>query len=450
MPARRTSRDAEILQSYRNRISGGVSYILRPFARLEMFVMPRSLDRRALLRAGGVCLSLPLLDAMRPALAAEKAAELPRRMICIETNMGILPQFFFPEKAGHDYELTPYLQKLEAQRDNVTVLSGVSHPGVTGGHAAEKCFITGTPHPERGGFRNWVSLDQYAAELVGNRTRFPSLVLANTTEGSTLSYTRSGAPIPSERSPKKLFQKLFVQGKPEEVAANVEALQQGRSLLDFVGEQSKRLSRSLSRGDQQRMDQYFTAVRDLEQRLAASESWEYKPKPVVKATPPEDVDEPKAFVQRTRLFFDVMKLALETDSSRIMSFFIDTTVIHNITHHGNRPEVLAELRGHEEGQFDALGGFLKALAESKEEGQPLLDRTMILYGTCMGSANSHSNVNLPVLLAGGGFKHGQHLAFDQQNNYPLTNLFVSMLQRLGIETDEFSTGKGTFRGLEMA
>jgi hypothetical protein len=412
--------------------------------------MPRSLSRRALLRASGVCLALPLLDAMKPAFAAEPAAEVPRRMICIETNMGILPQFFFPEKAGRDYELTPYLQKLAAQRNDFTVLSGVSHPGVTGGHAAEKCFITGTPHPERGGFRNWVSLDQYAAELVGNRTRFPSLVLANTTEGSTMSYTRSGAPIPSERSPKKLFQKLFVQGKPEEVAANVEALKDGRSLLDFVGDQSKRLNRSLSKGDQQRLDQYLTAVRDLEQRLAASETWEYKPKPVVTAKAPEDVDDPKAFVQRTRLFYDVMKLALETDSSRIMSLFIDTTVIHNITHHGNRPEVLAELRGHEEGQFDALGGFFKALAESKEEGQSLLDRTMILYGTCMGSANSHSNVNLPTLLAGGGFKHGQHLAFDQVNNYPLTNLFVSMLQRLGIETDEFSTGKGTLRGLEMA
>jgi hypothetical protein len=408
------------------------------------------LHRRALLRAGGVCVALPLLDAMQPAFAAEQPAAVPRRMICIETNMGILPQFFFPEKAGRDYELSPYLQKLAANRNDFTVFSGVSHPGVAGGHAAEKCFLTGTPHPERGGFRNWVSLDQYAAELIGNKTRFPSLVLANTTEGSTLSYTRSGAPIPSERSPKKLFQKLFVQGKPEEVAANVEALKEGRSLLDFVGEQSKRLNRSLSKGDQQRVDRYFTAVRDLEQRLAASESWEYKPKPVVNAKPPEDIDEPKAFVQRSRLFFDVMKLALETDSSRIMSFFIDTTVIHNITHHGNRPEVLAELRGHEEGHFDALGGFLKALAESKEEGQSLLDRTQIVYGTCMGSANSHSNVNLPVLLAGGGFKHGQHLAFDQQNNYPLTNLFVSMLQRLGIETDEFSTGKGTFRGLEMA
>src|SRR5262245_29220579 len=225
------------------------------------------LNRRALLRARGVCLGLPLLDAMQPAFAAETPASIPRRMISIETNMGILPQFFFPEKAGREYEPTPYLEKLAGNRGDFTVFSGVSHPGVTGGHAAERCFATGTPHPERGGFRNWVSLDQFAAEQIGNRTRYPSLVLAMSSEGSTLSYTRSGAPIPSERSPKKLFQRLFVQGKPEEVAANVEALRQGRSMLDFVGEQSRRLNRSLSKADQQRMDEYFTSVRELEQRL---------------------------------------------------------------------------------------------------------------------------------------------------------------------------------------
>jgi hypothetical protein len=407
------------------------------------------LSRRTFLRGAGVALALPLLDAMVPVRAAAAAA-VPRRMIAIQTNMGILPQFFFPAKSGRDYEPTPYLKKLAANRNDVTVLSGVSHPGVDGAHAAEKCFLTGAPHPGAGGFRNWISIDQYAAEHIGNFTRYPSLVLANSNEGATLSYTRSGAPIPSEKSPKKLFQKLFVQGKPEEVAANVESLKQGRSLLDFVGDESRRLNRSLSKGDQQRMDQYFTAVRDLEQRLKSSESWEHKPKPVVKAQPPEDIDEAIKFVERSRLFFDVMKLALETDSTRLISLFIDTTVIHNITHHGNRPEVLEDLRRHEEAQFDALGGFLRALTELKEEGRPLLDRTMVLYGTCMGSANSHSNVNLPVLLAGGGFKHGSHLAFDQNNNYPLTNLFVSMLQRLGIETNEFSTGKGTLRGLEMA
>ncbi|GDY22921.1 hypothetical protein LBMAG56_42680 [Verrucomicrobiota bacterium] len=412
-----------------------------------------ALSRRTFLRGAGVCVALPLLDAMVPAILTPSVraaqSKIPRRMVAIETNMGILPQFFFPEKPGRDYAPSPYLERLAAHRAQMTVFSGTSHPGVTGAHAAEKCFLTGTPHPERGGFRNWVSLDQFAAEQVGNHTRYPSLVLAMSSEGQTLSYTRSGAPIPAEKSPKKLFQKLFLQGNAKEVAANVESLKQGRSLLDFVGDQSKRLNRSLSPADRVRMDQYYTSVRELEQRLHSSEEWEYKPKPVVTAKAPDDIDDAKEFVAKTRLMFEVMKLALETDSTRIISLFIDTVVIHNITHHGNRPEVLAELRGHEEKQFDALNGFLTALAGTKEEGQSLLDRTMVLYGTPMGSANSHSNVNLPALLAGGGFRHGQHLAFDTVNNYPLTNLFVSMLQRLGVETDKFSTAKGTMRGLEM-
>lgn len=396
-------------------------------------------------------MALPMLEAMRPALGAvTNVSAAPRRMVAIETNMGIMPQFFFPEKPGRDYELSPYLTKLADHRQNMTVFSGVSLPGVTGGHTAERCFLTGTPHPERGGFRNGISLDQFVAEQIGSATRYPSLSLAVSNEGKTLSYTRSGAPIAAQGSPRKLFEKLFVQGKPSEVEANVEALRQGRSMLDFVGEQSKELSRSLSKGDQHRMDQYFTSVRELEQRLHSSEAWEHKPKPVVKAKPPEDIDDAREFVQRTRLTLDVVKLALETDSTRVVTFFIDTTVIHNITHHGNRPEIVSQLRAHEEGQFDALRGFLNQLTETKEEGQPLLDRTMVLYGTCMGSANSHSNVNLPVLLAGGGFKHGQHLGFDKANNYPLTNLYVSMLQRMGIEAGEFSTGKSTMKGLEFA
>src|SRR5436305_5004352 len=409
---------------------------------------PRPLSRRTFLRGAGVALALPLLDAMRPAVAAGKA-DVPRRMVCVETNMGILPQFFFPEKAGKDYAPTPYLERLSKYRNQLTVFSGVSHPGVTGGHAAEKCFLTGTPHPERGGFRNWVSIDQFAAEQIGNRTRFGSLVLGCGNEGQTLSYTRSGAPIPIERSPRKLFEKLFVQGRPDEVAAKLEALRQGRSTLDFVGDQAKRLNQSLSPADRQRLDQYFTSVRDLEQRLASAAEWERKPRPKVADAPPVDVPDGREFARQMKVLFDVIRLALVTDSSRLVTLFVDTTVIQNITHHGNRPEVLAELRAKEEGQFDSLAGLLGSLAGTKEEGDTLLDRTMVLYGTCMGSANSHSNYNLPVLLAGGGFRHGQHLAFDTKNNHPLTNLYVSMLQRLGIETREFSTGKGTMRGLEM-
>jgi hypothetical protein len=408
-----------------------------------------AISRRTLLRATGVTLALPLLDAMRPAFAAD-VTESPRRLVAIQTNMGILPQYFFPEKAGTDYKASPYLERLAKHREKMTVFSGVSLPGVTGAHAAERCFLTGTPHPERGGFRNGVSLDQFAAEQVGNQTRFPSLVLAMTNENATLSYTRSGAPIPAEKSPRKLFERLFVQGRPDEIETRVESLRQGRSTLDFVGDQSRRLNKKLSSVDQRRMDQYLTAVRELERRLHSSEEWEYRAKPKVDAKAPGENNDARQFVERSQMMFDVMKLALQTDSSRIASLFIDTTVIHNITHHGNRPEVLAELRGHEERQFDALNGFLTSLNDTQEEDATLLDRTMVLYGTCMGSANSHSNVNLPALLAGGGFKHGQHLAFDTLNNYPLSNLFVSMLQRLGIEADKFSTGTGTMRGLEMA
>ncbi|HLY76196.1 MAG TPA: DUF1552 domain-containing protein [Planctomycetota bacterium] len=409
----------------------------------------KSLSRRAFLRGTGVAVALPLLDAMTPAFAAPR--KVIRRLVGMETNMGILPQFFFPEKAGRDYVAPPYLERLAAFRSNMTVFSGTSLPGVTGGHAADRCFLTGTPHPERGGFRNWVSLDQVAAEQIGGDTRFPSLVLAMTSEGGmTLSFTRSGAAITAERSPRKVFQRLFVQGKPEEVEANAEAIRQGRSMLDFIGDQSKRLGQTLSAADQQRLDQYLTSVRDLEKRFQSAESWEYKPKPKVDAPPPVDIDDGREFVKKTRLMMDVIKLALETDSTRVVSLFIDTTVIHNITHHGNRPEAIAELRAKEEQQFDALASFLGALDGVREEGQTLLDRTLCLYGTNMGSANSHSNVNLPVLLAGGGFKHGQHLAFDTKNNYPLTNLYLSILHRLGIETGEFSTAKGTMTGLEPA
>jgi hypothetical protein len=202
----------------------------------------KPVSRRTFLRASGVSLALPLFDAMQPVHAAEEIAA-PRRMVCIETNMGILPRYFFPEEVGVDYKASAYLERLAAHRQQMTVFSGVSLPGVTGGHAAQKCFLTGTPHPERGGFRNGVSLDQFAAEQIGSATRFPSLVLAITNENATLSYTRNGSPIPSDKSPRKLFEKLFVQGRPDEVEARVESLRQGRSTLDFVTDQSQRLHR---------------------------------------------------------------------------------------------------------------------------------------------------------------------------------------------------------------
>jgi hypothetical protein len=412
--------------------------------------MKRTISRRTFLRGAGVCISLPLLDAMRPAFGAAPSAKA-RRMVVIQTNMGILPQFFFPAKPGDGYELPPYLKILEKHRRHFTVFSGVSHPDVDGGHAAERVFLSAAPHPGSPVFRNSISLDQFAAEQLGVATRFPSLTLAATGENPTQSVTRSGISIPAERSPARLYQQLFVDARPEEIEQRIRDLRQGRSVLDFVGESSKQMQQAVGPRDRDRLDQYFTSVRDLEQRMVRMEEWERKPKPKVKAPAPQDNTDPRQFVEKARLMLDMVRLALETDSSRIVSFFLDATPIHNITHHGGRPEVIQELRNVEQSQFHVLDNFLTVLGEVKEEGETLLDRTTVLYGTCMGSANSHSNYNLPVLLAGGGFKHGSHIAFDPTpgKNYPLPNLFVSMLQRLGIETDRFASSTGTMRGLEM-
>ena len=409
----------------------------------------QSLNRRTFLKASGISIGLPFLTSMDSAFAA-KTKDTPRRMVAIETNQGILPQYFFPEASGKNYQQSDYLKILGDHRDQITLFSGVSHPGVDGGHAADKCFLTGTPHPTRGGFKNGISLDQYAAEEIGSATRFPSLTLSAGEEVFTLSYTRSGAPIPAHRSPSQLFQELFFQGNPKQVQEKIDSIQQDRSMLDFLSDQRKRLNRKLGKQDQENLDQYFTSVRDLESRLSTSQDWQTKPKPKVDAKVPDDVTERGAFVAKTEALFDLIKLSIQTDSTRVIALHIDTTVIHNLTHHGFREDVLAELKGHESRQFHAFNDFLTSLSNCKENNGTLLDNTAILYGTCMGSANSHNNQNLPVLLAGGGFKHGQHLAFDQKNNTPLANIFLSILQWQGIQTDQFSTSTGTLTGLELA
>jgi hypothetical protein len=423
--------------------------------------MTTLIDRRKFLRGAGAALALPWLESLSPAQDRAKG-EIPRRMIAIETNQGILPQEFFPQKAGRDYALTPYLEILKDFRDDLTVFSGLSHPQVDGFHQAEKSFLTAAPHPGSAAFRNTVSLDQLAAESIGDRTRFASMPLIVSTERNRgLSFTRNGVLLPPEHNPAKLYERLFVQGTPLEIERAIEDLRLGRSLLDAVGDRAKEMNGRLCPRDRERLDQYTTSVRELEERLKKAESWERRPKPKVKTAKPAEIQDGGDLAGRTRLIYDMVRLAIETDSTRLITIFIATEGIvakipgvshetHSLTHHGGRPETLAELRKVEEVQFQALAGLLRGLKDAKEGGASLLDRTMVLYGTCMGNANSHANNNLPVLLAGGGFKHGQHLVFDRDKNYPLPNLFVSMLQRLGLEVDRFATSTGTLRGLEMS
>jgi hypothetical protein len=408
------------------------------------------MDRRMFLRSAGVLLALPAFEAFGRTPA-------PRRMVAIQTTQGIMPHFWFPEGEGEEYVATPYLDLLKEHRKDFTVFSGLSHPGVDGGHANEVCFLSAAPHPTGGAFRNTISLDQFAAERVGSATRFRSLVLDVRSGGSTgMSYTSAGVRIPAEGNPGKLYKKLFVQGNASDVEARLAELAQGKSLLDSVRDSAKRMSQPLGARDRERMDQYLTAVRELEGELATAADWAKKPKPKVSTPAPEEIPDTARLANRLKAMLDVVKLALMADTTRVISLYFEPLGVlsgipgvknetHMLTHHGNRPEMVDELRRIEEEQLRVLSSFLSGLRDAS-----LLDRTMVLYGSCMGNANGHSNTNWPVLLAGGGFKHGRHLAFDRKRNTPLANLFVSMLQRLGVETDKFASGTATLKGLEPA
>jgi len=432
----------------------------------------RALSRRSFLRGAGIMLSLPLLEAMLPAFAASGPVSAaspgtkPRRMLAICNNLGLLPDQFFPKETGRDYTFSPYLETLKEHRDDFTVFSGVSHPDVDGGHPADNCFLTAAPHPGRGGFRNTISLDQFMAERIGHLTRFPSLNLGvNVEQGArSLAWTSSGVLIPCEEKASGVFRYMFVQGTKDETEAQLRRLELGQSILDAVAEQARALQRSVGSRDRERLDQYFTSVRELEQRMTMSREWEHKPKPTVKAPVPLDPASPREYMEKVKLMYDIARLAFETDSTRLVALLLDsvnspaidvegikiTDGYHNLSHHGKSDAKLAQLKAIDQWHMRLLANLFNELKAVREGDDTLLDRTMILYGTNLGNANTHVTTNLPTLFAGGGFKHGQHLAFDQEHNYPLPNLFVSMLQRMGIEADKFASATGTMRGLDLA
>lgn len=438
----------------------------------KKFIRGRTLSRRSLLRATGVAISLPLLEAMSApfsqakAIADDPAKATPRRMLAICNNLGVLPDRFFPKDAGPDYTLSPYLEILQQYRSQFTVFSGVSHPDVDGGHPADICFLTAAPHPGRGGFRNTISLDQFVGERIGHLTRFPALTLGvNVEQGvRSLSWTSSGVLIPCEESASTVFRQLFVQGTPMEAEAALRRLDLGASILDSVATQAKDLQRNVGPRDRGRLDQYFSSVRELEQRLRIAREWEKRPKPQVQVPEPTDPATPRQYMEKVRLMYDMARLAFETDSTRSISLMLDSVSspaiavegvlikdgYHNLSHHGQSPDKLAQLQAIDEWHMRLLNQLFNDLTSVQEEGETLFDRTMVLYGTNLGDANSHVTTNLPTFLAGGGFRHGQHLAFDTARNYPLPNLFVSMLQRIGLEVDEFASSTGTMRGLEFA
>jgi BMFP domain-containing protein YqiC len=390
----------------------------------------------------------------------------PRRILAICNNLGLVPEKFFPEQTGRDYALSPYLSHLQAHRDLFTVFSGVSHPDVDGGHPADNCFLTAAPHPGRGGFRNTISLDQYAAERLGHLTRFPSLTLGvNVSQGArSLSWTGAGVLIPCEEKASEIYRRLFLQGSAADVDTQVKKLQLGESIMDAVAGQARELQRTVGARDRERLDQYFTGVRELEQRMAAAQDWERKAEARVSTPQPGRPrfaarvhGEDPAHVRHGAARF-------QTDSTRLITLMLDSVNspaievegahiddgYHNLSHHGKSPAKLAQLQAIDEGHMKLLANLFTGLSEMKEGGDTLLDRSMILYGSNLGNANTHVTTEPPrASFAGGGFQHGQHLAFDRERNYPLPNLLLTMLQRLGLETDKFASSTGTMRGLEV-
>lgn len=421
----------------------------------------RSLSRRHFLRgAGGAVLGLPFLEAMAPAFTRAAAVSSPPRFVAMCATLGFHGPHLFPGTEGRDYELTPYLSKLKDHRDDFTLFSGLSHPEQQGnnGHASEMTWLTAARRPGLAGFKNSISLDQKIAAHLGSTTRYPCLTLS--TSGRSLAWSANGVELPAVISPSQLFASLFVQGSPAEVEKQMQVFRRGRSILDTVLGEAKDLEKTLGHRDREKLDEYLASVRELEIRLEESGDWVRKPKPQVEAAPPKDVTDRNDAIAKQRVMNDMIVLALQTDSTRVVTFQLAgmnavptipgvKTDWHNLSHHGKDPAKIDELKIIEEAEFTVFSEFLGKLKGISENGKSLLDRTAVLYGSNLGNASSHDWRNLPVIVAGGGFKHQGYVAHNETDNTPFANLFIPLARRMGLPLDQFgsSTSEGV-RGLE--
>jgi hypothetical protein len=410
----------------------------------------KPINRRTLLKASGVSLALPFLESMNPVFAASSPP--PKRMVLVCTALGLHPPLLWPKTPGADYESTPYLELLKEHRQDYTLFSGLQHEDQTGRqpHDSEMTWLTSARKPGMGGFRNAISIDQVAASRLGNTTRYPSITLG-TIKPQSQSYTSGGVMIPSQTSPANLFAQLFLEGKPEEVRVQKQNLNDGKSILDELGSQSKALRRKASSADNHLLDDYFDSVRKAETNIEAVQGWMDKPKPKVDAQQPSDIPDNADLIGRTQLLMDLVPLIVQTDSSRVISVMIQDHFVvpkvdgvtgnhHNLSHHGQDKAKIKQLRKIETEIVECFSSLLSQMKSKSESGLTLLDSTSILFGSNLGNANAHHARNLPIFLAGGGFKHGRYVA--HKRGMPLCNLFVTLLNNMGTETESFGQSAG--------
>ena len=434
----------------------------------------QTVDRRTFLRGAGLSLALPFLETIVGSVVTETAmsglisqvatstaGQSHRRMVCVSINFGMNPGGFFPQKIGHNYTMPTLLKPLEPLRDDLTIFSHLDHPGMTGGHGAVHTYLSGVKIEHAKNMKEGnITVDQKAAEFVGADTRYPSLQIG-IGGGQAISWSRNGVAIPSVSSLRAIFEMLFHERDARSKRALARSYDLDTSILDVVRDAAKSLERTLSKGDQDKLDEYFTSVRQVEKQMNMSEAWLDRPKPKVDYRLP--TPEPTVFVDIVPLYYDLMRLALQTDSTRVISLRIKgwsgdpglegiTQGYHTLTHHGKDPTRLKELNIVEIFHAQQYGRFLESLKSVQMgDGKSLLDETMVLLGSGLGNASSHSNKNLPLILSGGGFKHGEHKDYPKKGSSqtPACNLYLSMLQRFGLEVDRFGTSSGTLSGLEV-
>jgi hypothetical protein len=436
------------------------------------------ISRRTVLRGLGVTISLPMLDCM----AESQPSSMPKRSVFLYIPNGVNTLTWQIQKAGSDYELTAPLKSLEKHRADITPISGLHHPMVIGKHHnCEKVWLTGANVPGDGGaFRNTVSADQWMAEVQGRATRFPSLELA--IEGTSLAWSRDGIQLPAERNTQQIFNALFGVEKdsPETIRRR---LSRRGSILDLVADDAHQVTRKLGSQDRSKLDEYLTAVRQVEERTRRADEWLSIPKPTVTATEAERLQRKLSMAEAGeyyRLFYDLMALALRTDSTRVITCGIgsegNTSGIpeigilqtrHGLSHHNGDPEQLRRLTATDTFLVEQFSYFLDLLKEYKEGQQTLLDTTQVLWGSGMAYGHSHGNANLPLILAGGkalGYQHGTHLDYNlpkigqydvanAQGHYQIcsrpvdsdarvSNLLLTMLQRVDVQADQFQDSLG--------
>lgn len=411
------------------------------------------LSRHQFLRSSTASIALPLMGR-----AAEKPASVPNRLLVIHLPLSVMPEYFFPKNSD---TTSPYLNLLSPHRGKFTVFSGLSHPGVGSNHHAGQCFLTGAPGPGTPTFRNTISMDQIVSEAIGLETRFPYISASTSVTNNYkdhISVSNSGVGIPMINKASEVYNNLFVVKTKEEKAAALRDIQAGQSILDTVLDETKKIKRTTSVSDHHRLEQYFQSIREMENRLKRELEWNDRPKPKTKYAKPNDIVDSNQVFPKTKTMFDLIKLAFQSDSTRVITFSLNTfstipalpgvqSEVHNLTHHGNQPSSIKQLKKIEEAQMNLISDLLSSLNEIKESGGSLLDNTQVLLGSCLGNANSHSNKNLPILLAGGGYKHKEHIAFDSKKNTPLANLFVTMFQHFKLDVKKFSSSTGNINQL---